>query len=79
MKDSFTATSDGNGFVNVPTTMVAPSTGFVVGTRIADSNNGFALPYTNNTNSRFTICCKKWDMTAIANTSIKVEILYKLI
>lgn len=74
---SFTGTTDANGFVAIPTSVVRPSTGFVIAVR-TPGTDAFPMIYSDNYNSRFTISCRQWNLNPVASTSVTLNILYKL-
>lgn len=76
---SFTATSDGNGFVPVPNTVVKPATGFILAVRCAN-RECFTQVYNDAGNKdRYTIKCESWDRYPVGNTSIALNIIYILL
>ena len=78
---SFTATADTNGFVVVPTTVVRPSTGVILGVRGNNTTDScFALVYTDTKQSdRFTIRLLGWDLSnSYGGGSKSLTIVYVL-
>ena len=79
MKYTFTGTTDGNGFVAVPNTVVKPSTGFIIGARCTNLNM-FTEIFSDTLNGgRYTVQCNAWDHTHYGNTSVTIDILYALV
>lgn len=74
---TFTATTDSNGFVVVPTNLVTPSTGMIIGASTTTSQS-FTIPFNDRDLSRFTIKTESWNRIAIGNTSIAYRITYIL-
>ena len=84
MRAAFTGTTDGNGFIAVPTGTVKPTTGFILGARRVKNNDsgqtdGILLPYTDHSQSRYTLKFVNWNLQANGNQNIKVEIIYCLL
>ena len=84
MRAAFTGTTDGNGFIAVPTGTVKPTTGFILGARRVKNNDtgqtdGILLPYTDHSQSRYTLKFINWNLQANGNQNIKVEIIYCLL
>ncbi len=78
MKYSFTDTTDGNGFVPVPNTVVKPATGFILAARCTNLEV-FTLVYNDAGNKdRYTIKCETWNRQPISNASITIDIIYVL-
>lgn len=78
-------TTDSNGFLVVPTNIVAPNTGFIIGARTtADTTKGaFCFVYSDyqsGTGQRYTIRMTNWNFTNTNWSSVaaKVEITYFL-
>lgn len=83
MCSAFSGTTDGNGFIAVPTGTVKPTTGFILGARRVKNNDtgqtdGILLPYTDHSQSRYTLKFVNWNLQANGNQTIKVEIVYCL-
>lgn len=72
---TFTATTDSNGFVAVPSSLVAPSTGMILAAATT-AQQCFTIPY--NDKSRYTIKTEAWDRKSIGNTSVTYRITYIL-
>lgn len=84
MCSAFSGTTDGNGFIAVPTGTVKPTTGFILGARRVKNNDsgqtdGILLPYTDHSQSRYTLKFVNWNLQANGNQTIKVEIIYCLL
>jgi hypothetical protein len=83
MYTEFTGTTEGNGFVAVPNNIVKPGTGIIFGAvRVssdAGEQDGILLVYTDHAQDRFTLKFLNWQMSPIANNSVKIGILYCLI
>ena len=78
MKYTFTGTTDDNGFVAVPNTVVKPSTGFIIGARCTNINM-FTEIFSDTLNGgRYTVQCNAWEHTHYSNTSVTIDILYAL-
>ena len=75
--DTFTATTDANGFAIVPTATVTPSTGMILAVS-SSSQQSFTTPFNDVNQSRFTIKTESWDRTAIGSTSVSYRISYIL-
>ena len=75
--DTFTATTDSNGFATVPTTTVTPSTGMILAAS-SSTRQGFTTPFNDVDQSRFTIKTESWNRTAVGNTSVTYNIAYIL-
>lgn len=75
---NFTGTSDNNGFVPVPTSVVKPTTGFILAAR-AYNEDAFCTPFGSTSEGRYSIKCETWDRTPFANQSIRIEIIYCLL
>ena len=78
MKYTFTGTTDGNGFVPVPNSIVKPSTGFIIGARCTNVNMFTEIFNDTLDGGRYTIQCNTWDHVHYANTSVTIDILYVL-
>lgn len=83
-KANFTATSDGAGFLEVPTSVVRPSTGVILGAKKhaktnESSDDAMFIPFTNWALDRYTIKAMFFNLDVIANTSIEMDIVYCLI
>lgn len=78
MKYTFTGTTDGNGFVPVPTAIVKPTTGFILAAR-AYNNDAFCTPFGSTSEGRYGIKCETWNRQSFANTSVTIDILYALV
>lgn len=74
---TFTATTDGNGFATVPTNLVTPSTGMVIGVSTTTTQS-FTTPFNDRDLGRFTIKTEQWNGTSIGNTSVTYRITYIL-
>ena len=72
---TFTATTDSNGFVTVPSSLVTPSTGMILAAATT-AQQCFTTPY--NDKSRYTIKTEGWDRKSIGNTSVTYRITYIL-
>ena len=79
MKYTFTGTTDGNGFVPVPNSIVKPSTGFIIGARCTNINMFTEIFSDTLDGGRYTIQCNTWDHTHYANTSVTIDILYAVV
>ena len=75
--DTFTATTDSNGFANVPTNLITPSTGMILAAATT-TQQCFTTPFNDKTQSRYTIKTEQWDRTSIGNTSVTYRITYIL-
>lgn len=75
---NFTGTSDNNGFVGVPTSVVDPTTGFILAAR-AYNEDAFCTPFGSTSEGRYGMKCETWDRTPFANQSIRIEIIYCLL
>lgn len=76
---TFTATTDGNGFMAIPTTTLRPSTGVPLYGKINTSGqDGYLYFYCANTESRWTIRIASWDYSSVANKTLSVTIYYLL-
>lgn len=78
MKYTFTGTTDGNGFVPVPTAIVKPTTGFILAAR-AYNMDAFCTPFGSTSEGRYGIKCETWNRSPYANQSIRIDILYALV
>lgn len=74
---TFTATTDSNGFANVPTATVTPSTGMILAAATT-TRQCFTTPFNDNNQSRYTIKTEEWNGTSIGNTSVTYRITYIL-
>lgn len=79
MKYTFTGTTDGNGFVPVPNSIVKPSTGFIIGARCTNLTMFTEIFSDTLDGGRYTIQCNTWDHVHYANTSVTIDILYVLV
>lgn len=79
MKYNFTGTTDANGFVPVPNSIVKPSTGFIIGARCTDKMMFTEIFSDTQDSGRFTIQCNTWDHAHYMNTSVTLDILYVLV
>lgn len=76
---TFTATTDGNGFMAIPTGTVTPSTGVPLYGKINTAGqDGFLFFFCANTESRWTIRIAAWDYSSVANKTLSVTIYYLL-
>lgn len=75
---NFTGTADNNGFVPVPTSIVKPTTGFILAAR-AYNKDAFCTPFGSTSEGRYGMKCETWDRTPFANQSIRIEIIYCLL
>lgn len=75
--DTFTATTDANGFANVPTATVTPSTGMILAAATT-TQQCFTTPFNDNNQSRYTIKTEQWNGTSVGNTSVDYKIAYIL-
>ena len=73
--DTFTGTTDAFGNINVPTTMVKPSTGILIGASVA---NAFVEYDSNVTYDTFILRVRNNDetMTNVATESVTVQVVY---
>ena len=83
MTTTFTANTDGAGFMEVPTNVVKPATGFILGARKhaltgASSDDAMFVPFTNWAADRYTLKAMFFNLDPVANTSIEVDIVYCL-
>lgn len=83
MVATFTATTDGAGFMEVPTSVVKPATGFILGARKhaltgAPSDDAMFVPFTNWAVDRYTLKVMFYNLTPVNNASIEVDIVYCL-
>lgn len=74
---TFTATTDSNGFANVPTNLVTPSTGMILGAATM-TRQCFTTPFNDKNQSRYTIKTEEWNGTSIGNISVDYKIAYIL-
>lgn len=74
---TFTATTDSNGFANVPTNLVTPSTGMILGAATM-TRQCFTTPFNDKNQSCYTIKTEEWNGTSIDNTSVDYKIAYTL-
>lgn len=75
----FTATSDSKGFFEIPTSVVKPTTGFIISARLVGAVDGFLLLYNDETlNKRYTLRYMLFDFTPITGTKRDIDILYCL-
>lgn len=72
---TFTAKTDSNGFVAVPSSLVRPSTGIILAAATT-TQQCFTTPY--NDNNRYTIKTEGWDRNSIGNVSVTYRITYIL-
>jgi hypothetical protein len=79
LKYNFTATTDGNGFMVVPTSVVRPATGFIIAVRKIGAQMFTNIFSDTQGGGRFTIQCETWDHQKIGNTSVNLDILYVLV
>lgn len=79
LKYNFTATTDGNGFMVVPTSVVRPATGFIIAVRKIGTQMFTNIFSDTQGGGRFTIQCETWDHQKIGNTSVNIDILYVLV
>lgn len=64
---SFTATSDQNAFVVVPSDIVNPTTGLIVGSYVGTNvSTGFAVPF-KSASTTYSLKCGIWDFSGGAN------------
>lgn len=78
-KHHFTGTSDENGFVPVPNTVVKPATGFILAVRCTN-REVFTQVYNDAANrDRYTIKCETWNRYPVGNASITLGIIYILL
>lgn len=75
--DTFTATTDANGFAIVPTATVTPSTGMIIGASTT-STACFTFPFNDNDQSRYTLRTMGWDLSSLGNRSVDYKIAYIL-
>lgn len=75
---NFTGSSDNNGFVPVPTSIVKPTTGFILAAR-AYNKDAFCTPFGSTSEGRYGMKCETWDRQPFANQSIRIEIIYCLL
>lgn len=76
---TFTATTDNNGFMPIPTGTVKPSTGVPLYGKINTAGqDGYLYFYCANTESRWTIRIASWDYSSVANKTLSVTIYYLL-
>lgn len=68
-------TTDGNGFVAVPTTAIAPANAIIIGARSL-TVACFVSPYNDTVSNRYTIRCDNYAWSAVANTVVSIEVLY---
>ena len=83
MRATFTATTDGAGFIEVPTNVVKPATGFILGARKhaltgSSSDDAMFVPFTNWAVDRYTLKVMFYNLTPVNNASIEVDIVYCL-
>lgn len=83
MKTTFTATTDGSGFMEVPTDVVTPYNGFILGARKHEKTGSSAddamyIPFSNYGSDRYTLKVMLYNLNTINNTSIEVDIIYCL-
>lgn len=78
MKYTFTGTTDGNGFVPVPTATVKLTTGFILAAR-AYNKDAFCIPFGSTSEGRYGIKCETWNRQPVANSSVTIDILYVLV
>lgn len=83
MTHTFTATTDNSGFMEVPTNVVTPATGFVLGARkhakTGDpEDDAMFIPFTNWASDRYTLKAMFYNLNPVNNTSIEVDIVYCL-
>ena len=74
---TFTATTDSNGFANVSTKLVTPSTGMILGVATT-TRQCFSTPFNDNNQNRYTIKTEEWNGKSIGNTSVDYKIAYIL-
>lgn len=76
----FTATTDGNGFAAVPTTVVNLQSGTILGASVnTASTNCSSVPFNDKAGNRFTIQTKYWDGGAVSSKSLDFTIAYILL
>lgn len=68
-------TTDGNGFVSIPTTAIAPDDAIIIGARSL-TVACFVSPYNDTVSNRYTIRCDNYAWSAVANTAVSIEVLY---
>lgn len=77
-KYNFTGSTDANGFLYIPNTVVKPATGAILGARCTNKNC-FTSVYSDSSSDRFTVRCDQYNWAALANTSnVTVDIYYIL-
>ena len=84
-KATVSGTTDGSGFLSVPRTTIAPSTGVIIGARLKSldgtSTAGASFidiltNFNDSTHDAYSLRLKNWDDTAWASKSAEVEIVY---
>ena len=78
---TFTATTDSNGFVAIPTDIVRPSTGIVLSAIDVESPENVTFHHIiQNNNYGYSVRCTYWDFTSTynANVSKTLKIAYVL-
>jgi len=76
---TFTATTDSNGFMAIPTNTLRPSTGVPLYGKINTAGqDGYLYFYCANTESRWTIRIASWDYSSVANKTLNVTVYYLL-
>lgn len=76
---TFTATTDNNGFMSIPTSTLRPSTGVPLGGKINTAGvDGYVFMFCNNSESKWGARISGWDYTPVGNRSLSVTIYYVL-
>ncbi len=77
---TFTATTDNNGFITIPTGTLRPSTGVPLSGKINTAGvDGYVFIFCNNSESKWGVRISGWDYTPVANRSLSVTIYYVLL
>ena len=77
-KYNFTGSTDANGFLYIPNTVIKPATGTILGVRCINKNC-FTSVYSDFSSDRFTIRCDQYNWSALANTSNAIIDIYYIL
>lgn len=73
---SATQTTDSNGLWGVPTSVVTPQNGVIVGVKVTNYGDGGLWGQVISNKTSYVIRFRNWDLNATGNNSVSATIFY---